>query len=66
MSKIVYEFQVGKYRVFKVEPFAESPYGKIKVGGKLFEPIPTYDMPDCVSIEYTGEHSFLNSGVEFV
>lgn len=66
MSKITYKFQIGKYRVLKIEPFTEFPYKKIRIGNEIFTPVPTYDMPNCVSIEYTGRCSFLNSNIEFI
>lgn len=64
MSKIIYEFSVGKYAVLQIDTFPAVPYSKVKIKDKLYTLIPAYDLPDCIAIE--SNEKFINSEVEFV
>lgn len=64
MSKVVDNFQIGKYAVLKLDEMPKSGYNKFRIEGNEFEPVPIYDMPQCIAIESNEE--FLNKIVEFI
>lgn len=64
MSKVIYEFTVGKYVVLQVDVFPSVPFSKVKIKDKLYALIPSFDLPNCIVIE--SNEKFINSEVEFV
>jgi hypothetical protein len=64
MSKVIYNFQIGQYSVLKLDEIPEKKYSKYRINGKEFEPVPIYDMPQCIAISSTED--FLGKIVEFI
>lgn len=64
MSKVIDNFQIGKYAVLKLDEMPKRGYNKFRIEGKEFQPVPIYDMPQCIAIE--SNENFLNRKVEFI
>ncbi|MCR5837083.1 MAG: hypothetical protein K6G88_11300 [Lachnospiraceae bacterium] len=64
MSKVIYNFQIGQYSVLKLDEIPEKKYSKFRINGKEFEPVPIYDMPQCIAIASTED--FFGKIVEFI
>ena len=64
MSKVLSSFSFGKYRVLKISTMPTNPYSHIRIDGKMYKPIPIYDMPQCVAIE--SYKDFTNQYIDFV
>lgn len=66
MAKVIDEWHVKQYTVLTLDSLADAPMGyrKYVIGGKTFEPVMLYDMPNSIAIE-SGD-SFKGQTVEFV
>lgn len=64
MSKVIDEFRISKYAVLKLDIMPEKQYQKFRIEGNEFDPVPVYDLPQCISIE--SQQSFLGKTVEFI
>lgn len=67
MLKIVDEFQIGKYMVLKLDGNIQDTkdYRKYRIDGKIYNPVPVYDMGNNV-IAVESENSFFGKTVDFV
>ena len=65
MAKVIDEWHIKQYTVLTLDNM-DTPhdYRKYVIGGKTFEPVMLYDMPNCIAIE-SGD-SFVGQTVEFV
>lgn len=57
MIEIIDITQIRKYQVIRFKKRPEHDFKKIKIGDKIFDPITTFDIPNCVAIESTDDHS---------
>ncbi len=64
MGRVIENFRIGKYAVLKLDEIPKTEYDKFRIEGKEFEPVPVYDMPQCIAIE--SNEQFLNKIVEFI
>lgn len=66
MRKIVSQFRIAdKYTVLRLDgPIPMRPYRKYRIDGVAFEPVPVYDLPNCIAISEYRE--FVGKTVEFI
>ena len=64
MSKVIDCFKVENYMVLKVDEMPKRGYDKFRIEGIEFDPVPIYDMPQCIAIE--SNKQFLNKVIEFI
>lgn len=64
MSKVVDEFRIRQYAVLKLDKMPQVNYRKYRIGTEEFEPVPIYDLPQCIAI--TSDKSYLGKTVEFI
>ncbi|MFR8034626.1 MAG: hypothetical protein ACLU6W_11535 [Lachnospiraceae bacterium] len=64
MSKVVEEFRIRQYAVLKLDKMPQVHYKKYRIGTEEFEPVPIYDLPQCIAI--TSDKSYLGETVEFI
>ena len=64
MSKVVEEFRIRQYAVLKLDKMPQVHYKKYRIGTEEFEPVPIYDLPQCIAI--TSDKSYLGEIVEFI
>ncbi len=66
MYKIIYDEQIGKYRVMALENSAAptGKYNRFKIAQEVFPVVPVFDMPGYYAIESTKSH--LGQTLEFV
>lgn len=57
MIEIIDITQVRKYQVIRFKKMPERDFKKIKIDDKIYDPITAFDMPNCVAIESTDDHS---------
>lgn len=57
MIKIIDITQIRKYQVIRFKNMPKSDFKKIKINDKIYKPIIAFDMPNCVAIESTEDHS---------
>ena len=50
--------------VLKVDEMPKRGYNKFRIEGIEFDPVPIYDMPQCIAIE--SNKQFLNKVIEFI
>ncbi len=58
------EMKIKNYTILQFEELPISPYKRIKVEGKIYEIVPSYDMKNCIVIN--SNDSFLNKETEFI
>lgn len=63
MNEIISELKVSKYLCLQLDNIPTNSYNKFIIDGKLYDPVPIYDMPNCIAIE--SEESFVGKTVEF-
>ena len=62
---VVDEFHIHKYRVLVLDNLPMTIlYYKFRIKGILYDPVPVYDLKNCIAIE--SDESFLGETVEFV
>ena len=65
MIKIVDSWNVyDDYVLLTVEKMPKHSYWKYKIDGKIYEPVPVYDAPNCIAIRAKGD--FTGKYVEFI
>lgn len=64
MSKVIDEFRINQYAVLKLDIMPEKEYKKFRISGQELEPVPIYDMPQCIAVQ--SEESFIGQIVEFI
>ncbi len=64
MSRVVDEFRIGQYAVLKLDEMPKVNYRKYRIGTEEFEPVPLYDLPQCIAV--TSDKSYLGKIVEFI
>lgn len=64
MSKVIDEFRIRQYAVLELDEMPQKPYHKFRIGGTELEPVPMYDMPQCIAVQ--SEQSFIGETVEFI
>lgn len=66
MAKVIDEWHFRQYTVLTLDSLDDAPrgYRKYVIGGKTYEPVMMYDMPNCIAIE--SADSFIGKTVEFV
>lgn len=59
------EFHIHKYQVLVLDEMpTKTPYRKFRIKGNIYNPVPVYDLKNCIAIE--SDESFLGETVEFV
>ena len=53
-----------KYAVLRLDVMPKTKYRQFRIDGNLYDPVPVYDMPQCVAIQ--SEEKFIGKTVEFV
>lgn len=64
MSKVIDEFRVKQYAVLRLDEMPQKTYRKYRIANIEFEPVPLYDMPQCIAIQ--SEADFTGKTVEFI
>lgn len=64
MSKVIDEFHINQYAVLKLDRMTEKLFRKYRIDDIEFEPVPIYDMPQCIAIQ--SDKSFIGATVEFI
>lgn len=64
MSRVIDEFRINQYTVLKLDVMPTKIYKKYRIEGVDLEPVPLYDMPQCIAV--LSEQSFIGKVVEFV
>ena len=64
MSKVVDEFRIKQYAILKLDEMPQINYRKYRIGTEEFDPVPIYDMPQCIAI--ISDKSYLGKAVDFV
>ena len=44
------EMKINNYTILQFEELPNSPYKRVKIEGKIYEIIPSYDMKNCIVI----------------
>ncbi|MBS5285141.1 MAG: hypothetical protein ACLRVB_05605 [Blautia sp.] len=65
MSRVVDEFRISQYAVLKLDKMPDEEHQKYRIDGIDFQPVPIYDMPDCIAIQ-SERGDFIGKTVEFV
>lgn len=58
------EMKINNYTVLQFKELPTSPYRRIRIEGKIYEIVPSYDMKNCIVINSNA--SFLNKETEFI
>jgi hypothetical protein len=64
MGKVIDEFQIGQYKVLKLDEIPKKSYHKFRVDGIEMMPVPAYDMQQCIAVQ--SSQSFLGKDIEFI
>lgn len=64
MNRVIDEFQIGKYTILKFKELPQSSFNRLRIDGKIYDIVPSYDMVNCLAVE--SSESFLNKKVDFI